>query len=418
MESKNETDTASDVSVLPSPAKYNDISGLNPLYDDIMTLWNRKALLAATRTVVSDASSSGSSLPCMGTGHDLFRLRHESSSSPLLRQFPSSSSLYASETPDVVFHPGKQYTPSYQTPARIGSSQMAAAVEYVGHPKSAETGQTDWLDLSVIEAPLRQTPASHKKLFGEKGWLGCTADLKDLPRSSRRFKGLRGFGKKVIKQVEVLADEMAKAYPNPLNHTPLRSRAVPESHIPISLDAPTQAKLYSEMEVMICGSANRFLLQQHTEGRLSEESIRKVTQLWGAKNRPQVIEFQFDQATQRQLILANIRTLRFHGEWAVNPVLLKSTLNNWNAVSKEMGVRTFCAPDSAIRKHMHDIHKLLDMLGAPLITYLTFQELQMETLSIMKSHLEQLRHHAPAGDDEPRLFRPTGKYEQSHWMAY
>lgn len=135
---------------------------------------------------------------------------------------------------------------------------------------------------------------------------------------------------------------------------------------------------------MICVTANTFLVRQYEAGRISEESIKKVTNFWGSKNRPQVVEFQFDQATQRRLILSNIRTLSFDGESSTNPILLHSNLHNWKAVVKEMSVRTFCAPDSAIRKHMHDIHKLLEMLGAHDATLLAFEELQMSTLALMR----------------------------------
>jgi hypothetical protein len=146
------------------------------------------------------------------------------------------------------------------------------------------------------------------------------------------------------------------------------------------------------MEVMICVTANTFLVRQYETSRISDESIKKVTNFWGSKNRPQVVEFQFDQATQRRLILSNIRTLRFNGESSTNPILLHSNLHNWKAVVKEMSVRTFCAPDSAIRKHMHDIQKLLDMLGAHDATLLAFEELQMSTLALMRQR-RQLNYH-------------------------
>lgn len=182
---------------------------------------------------------------------------------------------------------------------------------------------------------------------------------------------------------------MVKAHPLPL---PLpfpftaseQSKVLSKSTVAISLDPTTQAKLYSEIEVMICVSANQFLIQQHDDGRISKESIRKVNNFWSSKNRPKVIEFQFDQATQRQLILSNVRTMNFNGESSTNPVTLHSNLQNWKAVVKEMSVRTFCSPDSVIRKHMHDIQKLLDMLGAPTATFLAFEELQMRTLLLMK----------------------------------
>ncbi|KAL4800332.1 hypothetical protein BDV19DRAFT_174249 [Aspergillus venezuelensis] len=176
---------------------------------------------------------------------------------------------------------------------------------------------------------------------------------------------------------------MVKAHPLPF-YGPCHAKVLPTPAIATSLDATVQAKLYMEMEVMICVCANRFLMEEYACGRISKESIRKVNNFWGSKNRPEVVEFQYDQATQRQLILSNIRTLHFSGESSTNPVTLHSNLHNWKAAVKEMSVRTFCAPDSAVRKHMHDIQKLLDMLGAPIATFLAFEELQMRTLCFMK----------------------------------
>lgn len=140
---------------------------------------------------------------------------------------------------------------------------------------------------------------------------------------------------------------------------------------------------------MICVTANKFLLDQHKEGRISVESVTKVTNFWASKNRPQVVQFQFDQLTQRDLVIYNLRTFKFHGECAQNVVALNATLRNWKAIAKEMSVRTFCTPDSVIRKHMHDTHKILEMLGAPIVTFLAFQELQVNTLSLMKQEQEK-----------------------------
>lgn len=136
---------------------------------------------------------------------------------------------------------------------------------------------------------------------------------------------------------------------------------------------------------MMCATANKFLVRQYNEGRMSSESITKVTNFWASKNRPQVVEFQFDQLTQRDLVLYNINTFSFHGECARNPVILKATVYDWKRVAKDMSVRTYCYPDSVIRKHMHDAYKILEMLGAPLVTFLAFQELQVNALAMMKN---------------------------------
>jgi hypothetical protein len=149
----------------------------------------------------------------------------------------------------------------------------------------------------------------------------------------------------------------------------------------VSLDPPYQAKVYSEMELMICVTANKYLIQEATAGRVSAESIAKVSTYWSGKNRPQVIEFQYDQATQRDLILYNLTTLKFHGESAESPLVLNATMHGWKTMAKEMSVRTFCAPDSAVKKHMHDANKILEMLGVPFVTFLAFQELKLKTLT-------------------------------------
>ena len=163
----------------------------------------------------------------------------------------------------------------------------------------------------------------------------------------------------------------------------------PSSTARVSLGPATQAKLYSDMEYMICLSANEFLTRQFSEGRISSESIKKINSYWGSKNRPQVVGFHFDQATQRRLIISNLRSLRFDGECSTNPILLNANLRNWKVIVKEMSVRTFCAPDSAIRKHMHDIHKILAMLDTPVSIFLGFEDLQMHTLSLMSQHLKE-----------------------------
>ena len=128
-----------------------------------------------------------------------------------------------------------------------------------------------------------------------------------------------------------------------------------------------QAKLYSEMELMICATANQYLSTQAEQGRMSVESLQKVTNFWESKNRPQVIEFMFDQATQRDLVFYNLRTFRFYGPNASNLVAMNIMMQAWKTLAREMSVRTFCTPDSVVQKHMQDTYKILEMLG----TYLS-----------------------------------------------
>jgi hypothetical protein len=136
-----------------------------------------------------------------------------------------------------------------------------------------------------------------------------------------------------------------------------------------------QAKLYSELEVMICNTANGFILQQYYEGRVSQQSIDKVNAAWNAKNNHHVVEFRYDQATQRALILSNRRSLGFTGDSSRFPICLQTNLHNWKKIAHEMGIRTFCLPDCAIRKHLYDIRQIIDMMNPSLETLRAFQDL-------------------------------------------
>ncbi|KAJ5610900.1 hypothetical protein N7510_007619 [Penicillium lagena] len=229
-----------------------------------------------------------------------------------------------------------------------------------------------------ITGVLRVPETTHKKLFGEKGWLEDTRKPKGLRPMKSTSKRLKSLGNKIKQQIGELAEDVSRSHPGSFNSISTSDKTgIRKATVPISLDLGTQAKLYSELEYMICATANAFLLEQYYDRRISKESIKRIQSFWGSKNRPQVTEFHFDQTTQRELILYNIRTLRFHGECAVNPVLLHSNLRNWKAIATEMSVRTFCLPDSAIRKHLHDIQKLLEMLNATVPTLQAFHQVQL-----------------------------------------
>ena len=87
---------------------------------------------------------------------------------------------------------------------------------------------------------------------------------------------------------------------------------------------------------MICATANQYLNVQQRQGRMSVESLEKVTQWWASKNRPQVLEFMFDQATQRDLVLYNLKTFRFYGVNAQDVLAMNTMMQSWKALAKEM----------------------------------------------------------------------------------
>ena len=57
-------------------------------------------------------------------------------------------------------------------------------------------------------------------------------------------------------------------------------------------------------------------------------------------------------------------------------------------------MRTFCTPDPVIKKQLKDGYKVLEMLGAPLVTFLAFQEIQVKVLGIIKDEQEKKDQYA------------------------
>ncbi|KAB8203624.1 hypothetical protein BDV34DRAFT_214539 [Aspergillus parasiticus] len=337
-----------------SPAQmlpYEDVVKLNPFYEEYRSFWNVSPKMEDT-TLPSDTSTNSSRL--IGS-------RSESDQSLYSPEISSLSPAAASQAAIL----------EYDSPRKHPLSPVEERINICKRESS---------ELDHIDSSLGQTRSSHKRLFGRNGWLGGTADLENLSSEKHRSKSLKDLRKKIV---DGFTEGMAKASHTIIHEPRGMKDDLPQSTIPISLDPPIQATLYSELEVTICVNANAFLVEQYHEGRLPGESVRRINDYWGSKNRPSVVEFQFDQATQHRLISENKRFLRFHGESSTNPVLLNSNLHKWKAIVKEMSIRTFCTPDSVIRKHMHDVYKLLEMLGAPIAALVVCQKSHMRVLSLM-----------------------------------
>jgi hypothetical protein len=134
--------------------------------------------------------------------------------------------------------------------------------------------------------------------------------------------------------------------------------------IPISLKENEQAKVYTNVELILCEVSNSFLMEQYNRGRMLADSIKRVTDFWRSKGRAEVIEFKYDQLTQCDLIIANQKNFRFHGRESDNNIHISAILYTWKQNAKEMSVRTFCFSDSMVEKHLADSYKILEILGA------------------------------------------------------
>ena len=127
---------------------------------------------------------------------------------------------------------------------------------------------------------------------------------------------------------------------------------------------------------MLVHTANNFLMGQFSQGRIDVDSIKKTVDSWKSKGRPLVIEFMYDQATQRELVIANQNNFRFHGPTAGSEVRIRSMLYNWKQVASLLSIRTFCSADTVITKLLFDTEQVLELLGAAEPLMLRLQQIR------------------------------------------
>lgn len=156
------------------------------------------------------------------------------------------------------------------------------------------------------------------------------------------------------------------------------------SILSVSLGPPEQARVLMEVELMIVHTANTFLMNQFSQGRMAVDSIKKTVDAWKAKGRHVVIEFQYDQSTQRDLVAANQHNFRFYGERAGNEVRINSMLYNWKQVANAMSIRTFCDADTVMLKLLFDIEQILELLGGAEAIMVRLQQIRATANEMMR----------------------------------
>ncbi|RMZ90592.1 hypothetical protein DV736_g2186, partial [Chaetothyriales sp. CBS 134916] len=247
---------------------------------------------------------------------------------------------------------------------------------------------------SVNSTPKRsQSPMKRMLGFAKTKTPESGPEKQAIPNSSSK-RSLKQWTNKFRHGFLTADEEEAQREAQIENYMESVSNPVPAqlATFPISLDPAHQARLQADIELMIVVSANRFLLKEAEAGRLNPATVSATRDAWEKRNLPQVLEYLYDQATQRHLILANFQTLNFYGSGTPDPIGLNSTIYSWGVLVREMSVRTFCAGDSVIRKWLNDARRVLELLGAPLITFLAFQELEVKTLAcISQKQYKRLR---------------------------
>ncbi|KAF7950396.1 hypothetical protein EAE96_007682 [Botrytis aclada] len=221
-------------------------------------------------------------------------------------------------------------------------------------------------------SPKKRSRSPMKKMFGEHGWLGsspnevrpsvlCSKSTQKLDRPKKP-----GMMEKIKNKFEGFAEKADMKFD--------KNRI---SVLSISINPYEQARYLVELELMIVHTANTFLMIQFSQGRMSIDSIKKTVDTWKNKGRPAVVEFMYDQGTQRDLVATNQYNFRFHGNRVGDDVRISSMLYNWKQVASLMSIRTFCNADTVLLKLVFDVEQILELIGGSEQIMLRLQHLRL-----------------------------------------
>jgi hypothetical protein len=134
----------------------------------------------------------------------------------------------------------------------------------------------------------------------------------------------------------------------------------------ISLSPTIQARLFSELELLVARNLNEYLLSEQMKGHLSATSVDRIIKRWTDDNRPLPTDFYFDFGTQLEFLHANRKHLQFHGEYKGSLAVIQSMLKAFSGLAKRLTRKTLCTPDSDIRMHLTDIGNMFKLIGIEL----------------------------------------------------
>ena len=132
---------------------------------------------------------------------------------------------------------------------------------------------------------------------------------------------------------------------------------------------------------MLVTTCNQLLVRENNAGRITQDSIIALEAKWAAQGRPAVLEFQYDNETQRSLITVNLTTIKLHGMCNEDTGVLNRNILAWLALVQVLKLRLYCHSDATIRKFLHEALLVIEMLGAPSVTRLALEDLQITTLT-------------------------------------
>lgn len=261
------------------------------------------------------------------------------------------------------------------------------------------------LDVFPNRNNLQRRKSTMKKMFGERGFLGRTTDPDELPDSKYKtgkpsmVTAIQNKLKELVSHLELTCKpsftDLANTQTDIVDLSPIKRSFVAASSgdlqgssaFPISLNPYEQGTYSMKLEVLICGVANEFIMSQLQAGRISMESVKKLKDSWSSKGRAPVLEFQYDQITQRNFIKEHKAAFHFHGENAASDKV-GEILMLWKYKAREMATRTFCNTDSTIREQILGMRELLPLLGASDLKVTYLYELLRDLMEEVRSHKE------------------------------
>ena len=84
------------------------------------------------------------------------------------------------------------------------------------------------------------------------------------------------------------------------------------SNFMISCDQEFQSSLYARLDLLICTVANKFLLFEHFENRITPVTAAQYIEKWVKKGRAQFTEFNCGQPYQALIIWECRESLQFY----------------------------------------------------------------------------------------------------------
>ncbi|RAL67179.1 hypothetical protein DID88_007957 [Monilinia fructigena] len=404
----------------PSPdhrAYYADIDSISLLHEAYPTQSlprrGRAATLEPSRIPVRKESREklpqSSSSPVRQAVHDY----PQTSRSPIRKMSGDHRIQQPSHSPDEELADGPGHSATY-APARKQTNSNYSNESYSSSSSAtinrqmsrspiknlvdvAEQDEPSFESPDLTISPKKRSRSPMKKMFGEHGWLGSSPN--EVLPTLQSFKSVQkldkprkpGMMEKIKSKIEGFTEK-----------ADMRNDKNRISVLSISINPYEQARYLVELELMVVHTANTFLMVQFSQGRMSIDSIKKTVDAWKNKGRPAVVEFMYDQGTQRDLVTANQYNFRFHGDRLGDDVRISSMLYNWKQVASLMSIRTFCNADTVLLKLVFDVEQILELIGGSQQIMLRLQHLRLsinEAIRIAKA--EKTARTSRSGHEKP-----------------